>query len=227
MSILQRRFISVAAAAVAVVGLIALPTGAKASLIGDFVTVEADVCAPENFNLGNCTDTVEVTAGTEFTTPPHATALNIETNLFQSQNSTASFIDINAETIDFFFDFTSPGGFFFTHFEFTGLEWQGLSGGLVDGDLDVVFTTGTLSSDPQFTFVTASSFTVSVDCSPVGTLGTCTGPFGGVGFTVNLNPVHNGDGTPVIPLPAALPLFASGLGMLGIAGWRRKRQAAA
>jgi hypothetical protein len=43
----------------------------------------------------------------------------------------------------------------------------------------------------------------------------------------------NGDGfigttySLVTPLPAALPLFASGLGALGLLGWRRKRKAAA
>ncbi len=30
-----------------------------------------------------------------------------------------------------------------------------------------------------------------------------------------------------VPLPAALPLFAGGLGLLGLIGWRRKRMAAA
>jgi len=30
----------------------------------------------------------------------------------------------------------------------------------------------------------------------------------------------------VTPLPAALPLFATGLGVLGLLGWRRKRKAA-
>ena len=31
----------------------------------------------------------------------------------------------------------------------------------------------------------------------------------------------------ITPLPAALPLFAGGLGALGLLGWRRKRKAAA
>ena len=31
----------------------------------------------------------------------------------------------------------------------------------------------------------------------------------------------------VVPLPAALPLFASGLGAMGLLGWRRKRKAQA
>jgi len=30
----------------------------------------------------------------------------------------------------------------------------------------------------------------------------------------------------VVPLPAALPLFAGGLGAFGVLGWRRKRKAA-
>ena len=34
-------------------------------------------------------------------------------------------------------------------------------------------------------------------------------------------------GARVIPLPAALPLFATGLGALGLLGWRRKKKAAA
>jgi hypothetical protein len=33
--------------------------------------------------------------------------------------------------------------------------------------------------------------------------------------------------TPATPLPATLPLFASGLGALGLLGWRRKRKAQA
>lgn len=33
--------------------------------------------------------------------------------------------------------------------------------------------------------------------------------------------------TSAVPVPAALPLFASGLGLLGLAGWRKRRKAAA
>jgi hypothetical protein len=33
--------------------------------------------------------------------------------------------------------------------------------------------------------------------------------------------------TPTTPLPAAFPLFATGLGAMGLFGWRRKRKAAA
>jgi len=32
---------------------------------------------------------------------------------------------------------------------------------------------------------------------------------------------------PTTPLPAALPLFASGLGVMGLFDWRRKRKAEA
>jgi hypothetical protein len=35
------------------------------------------------------------------------------------------------------------------------------------------------------------------------------------------------DAAPATPLPAALPLFATGLGALGLLGWRRKRKARA
>jgi hypothetical protein len=34
-------------------------------------------------------------------------------------------------------------------------------------------------------------------------------------------------GVTLVPLPAALPLFATGLGALGLIGWRRKKKAAA
>jgi len=41
------------------------------------------------------------------------------------------------------------------------------------------------------------------------------------------NPGFSGIATFSTPLPAALPLFATGLGALGLLGWRRKRKAQA
>ena len=62
-------------------------------------------------------------------------------------------------------------------------------------------------------------------------------PFNRLGEVVNpLNPNGNQGlifgrpvtiGTTVTPVPAALPLLASGLGAMGLFGWRRKRKSAA
>jgi hypothetical protein len=59
-------------------------------------------------------------------------------------------------------------------------------------------------------------------CGPgIATCG--TGWSGSLDITYNFTP-----STPAeTPLPSALPLFATGLGALGLVGWRRKRKAAA
>jgi hypothetical protein len=44
-------------------------------------------------------------------------------------------------------------------------------------------------------------------------------------FSIEVSP--NIGNVPATPLPAALPLFATGLGALGLCGWRRKRKAQA
>jgi hypothetical protein len=46
-------------------------------------------------------------------------------------------------------------------------------------------------------------------------------------FASNSDPGTWSTSVTATPLPAALPLFASGLGALGLLGWRRKRKAAA
>ena len=57
---------------------------------------------------------------------------------------------------------------------------------------------------------------------------------GGLGYSFfdNLTPTNNASGTitaspATVPLPSTLPLFATGLGALGLLGWRRKRKAQA
>ena len=48
-----------------------------------------------------------------------------------------------------------------------------------------------------------------------------------IGFTFDSITFPPGGQGGETPLPAALPLFATGLGALGLLGWRRKRKAAA
>ena len=56
----------------------------------------------------------------------------------------------------------------------------------------------------------------------------CGGSCGGDGWSGNLKITYTYDPPPSqVPLPGALPLFATGLGALGLLGWRRKRKNAA
>jgi hypothetical protein len=47
------------------------------------------------------------------------------------------------------------------------------------------------------------------------------------GFTLTFGEGIGNEPIPETPLPAARPLFATGLGALGLLGWRRKRKQAA
>ena len=55
----------------------------------------------------------------------------------------------------------------------------------------------------------------------LGILGTT--PFNGGGLDFSTITINTSDSV-TTPLPAALPLFATGLGALGLVGWRRKRK---
>jgi hypothetical protein len=73
--------------------------------------------------------------------------------------------------------------------------------------------------------VTCCSIQLALASSLLGASGNDTG------LTNTTNGIHSGSGTGLtftpVPLPAALPLFATGLGALGLLGWRRKRKAQA
>jgi len=102
------------------------------------------------------------------------------------------------------------------------------------------FTTpmGAFSENLTVTLVTPGTNSLGVTAS-----GTITGPAGfdptpvfySAAYTQNagpgtqINASFNNSTTPPnpIPLPAALPLFATGLGGLGLLSWRRKRKAQA
>jgi hypothetical protein len=106
------------------------------------------------------------------------------------------------------------------------LDWVQNTAGFTGAGL---VTNGQVTS-MSFTGTDADLFAVHFGC---GNSGPCELVWlfsGDTTFTVNtLNGFSNisaFDPTPT-PLPAALPLFASGLGVLGLLGWRRKRSAIA
>jgi hypothetical protein len=95
-------------------------------------------------------------------------------------------------------------------------------GGSSDGAAGVVLESGNADFYLQIlTFTTTPTFQQLGYVTEGGSyfysaLGT------GAGSSVTVTPVVS-----ATPLPAALPLFATGLGALGLLGWRRKRKAQA
>jgi hypothetical protein len=84
-------------------------------------------------------------------------------------------------------------------------------------------------------YILGNTFTFTDSFAPIVGDGTYTLEFslvggvapgyGSISFNDNGSAVLTGD--PITPIPAALPLFATGLGGLGLLGWRRKRKAVA
>jgi hypothetical protein len=102
----------------------------------------------------------------------------------------------------------------------TILGYSGLAnqGGTLLDSLTIVSTIGTTGQKITLNWTNIGAIYI-VDSST----GTCfAGHACDSGFYVN--DVEVNDPT-VTPLPAALPLFATGLGALGLLGWRRKRRA--
>jgi hypothetical protein len=100
-----------------------------------------------------------------------------------------------------------------------------------------------LSTDPHLTYAGGVAFLIAVDgtqshdltgyisaASASGSAGWYYLFLGNYDKNDNFNAlvseVFQGGFQDTTPLPAALPLFASGLGALGLLGWRRKRKAA-
>jgi hypothetical protein len=113
-----------------------------------------------------------------------------------------------------------------------------IDGLLISGESDFTYGTVTLSSgsivDWNFFLIHSyrSGYSYSVSSTSSGDVATASASLDdpsccivGGSVTASGGP---GRWTPSItPIPAALPLFATGLGALGLLGWRRKRKATA
>src|SRR5262245_3234122 len=86
--------------------------------------------------------------------------------------------------------------------------------------------------------IRAFSAEIFITINFLNNLGLSSDPVSSINFVIPINPGSNAASTSVtgqavprgvsaVPLPAALPLFATGLGALGLLGWRRKRKASA
>ena len=97
------------------------------------------------------------------------------------------------------------------------------TGGVITGGALVITENYTL---PDFTPENwAFCLSVSVGyCSSSPSGAYLTNGSGGLEVATDVSPTFT---TAATPLPAGLPLFATGLGALGLLGWRRKRKASA
>jgi hypothetical protein len=112
-------------------------------------------------------------------------------------------------------------------YEIGGVDLTALLNTVMEGDpgLNSVEYYDTISlPNSAFSLLASGSPTVSLTLQGpgLGVLGTTTFNAAALDFsTITINTI----GT-ATPLPAALPLFATGLGALGLLGWRRKRKPA-
>ena len=113
----------------------------------------------------------------------------------------------------------------------------------VSGSVSALSTDGSWSADQGASTTALGSFTDTLICNS-GCGPELTAIFSSTNLVANYT-LLNGDivgfsaantsngffadntAPSAVPLPAALPLFATGLGALGLLGWRRKRKAAA
>jgi len=95
------------------------------------------------------------------------------------------------------------------------------------------YGTLTLSSDPNLSKNSPNSMLITVGVNGWSNPNEASGVWysqDAFGDTITANgsvQILQQTSAPVVPLPAALPLFASGLGAMGLIGWRKRRKGSA
>jgi hypothetical protein len=192
-----------------------LPNGSTALAAGVFdILVTLDTNWSFQKNKG---DKAETGASFAFSTSLTLSSLTVNTSPFFADSINPSTIKMSP------WDFPTKG---------YGVS-QNTSNTTVYSTLDFRVNTGTSDTLAQFIATllagTGSNYPNILFAADVqdGSTGLPTsGNTGGIGFTFN-NISSGGNQTGETPLPAALPLFVTGLGALGLLGWRRKRKGAA
>jgi hypothetical protein len=194
----QRWLPSIAAAMVTTAVTVFAPLGARADLVTN-----------GGFETGDFTG---------WTLSGNSGFISIVTSPVHSGNFAASFGAIGSDTI------LSQNLATVAGTQYTLTFWLANDGG-TPSDWSVSFGGSTLSSvtdPPGFPF-TEFSFNVTATTGPEALVfGFRQDPAFFQLDDVSVNP----SGVGAVPLPAALPLFATGLGALGLLGWRRKKKAA-
>ena len=105
---------------------------------------------------------------------------------------------------------------------------------VANSDLSSLQGTHSFALDQTYTFNTGTIYRVFMSVLASADEGHSANAFvdpyflvpDGVTFTIS-DGIGNAPAPAPTPIPAALPLFGTGLGMIGLLGWRRKRKAAA
>ncbi len=201
------------AVAAAFAGAVVLGLGlpAQASLIGDPFTLTTQVVP------GTFVDNDTVGAGAEFTTGDGSGV-----GTFFDNFGTASFIDVGASSITFFFDF-GHGGLY----TFSDLNWTDDPSGTIQSvSINQALGFGTFASLVQLNS-TADTVAVSINCGGFGgAVDFCELP-GGTQLVVDIATTHDNGDPPPVPEPSSVMLFGAGLGMLGLMVMTRRRRQAA
>jgi hypothetical protein len=123
---------------------------------------------------------------------------------------------------EYFASFPAPAQYFGTTSFPNATSWSGDPAGLGIGAAGVewlLLVSSYQSGDLLNSSATYKHTTIADLGLAVGSYVWTWGPAADQSFTLNI-------GLPPTPLPAALPLFATGLGTIGLFGWRRMKKAA-
>jgi hypothetical protein len=101
------------------------------------------------------------------------------------------------------------------------------SGNISGWDFQVSAGDFTIPGQQTNTIISGSNtgdFGELTTCTARSSIGTCTATDGQFGISPSISSGTWSSALVPTPLPAALPLFATGLGALGLLGWRRKKK---